>query len=73
MVLSFLDSKYGQIIFSAILGLGLASLFRKVCVDGNCVIIEGPPLNQVENKIFQQEGKCYVYKASSTKCKKTKL
>lgn len=69
-MISLLESKNGQIIFSVILGLGLASLFRKVCIDGNCIIIEGPPLDQVENKIFQQEGKCYVYKSQSSKCKK---
>jgi hypothetical protein len=71
-MLSLLDTKYGQIIFSVILGLGLASLFRKVCEDGNCIVIEGPPLDKVENKVFQQEGKCYVYKSQSSSCKKTK-
>ena len=64
------NTEKGQIIVSIILGLGLASLFRKVCTDGNCVIIEGPPLDEVENKIFKQDSKCYRYKHVSTKCKK---
>jgi hypothetical protein len=67
-ILSVIESEKGQILISILLGLGLASLFRKVCVDGNCMIIEGPPLEEVENKIFKQDNKCYRYKSISTKC-----
>jgi len=69
-LLTILDTEKGQIMFSVILGLGLASLFRKVCYEGNCVIIEGPPLDEVENKIFKQDNKCFRYKHASTKCEK---
>jgi hypothetical protein len=69
-ITSIVDSEKGQILISIVLGLGLASLFRKVCTDGNCIVIEGPPLEEVENKIFKQESKCYRYKAVSTQCKK---
>jgi hypothetical protein len=69
-MLDFLNSKKGSIILSVLLGLALASLFRKVCIDGNCVIIEGPSLDKIENKIFQQDNKCYTYKTKSTSCKK---
>ena len=44
-----LKSENGINIISFILGLGLAALFRKVCNDDNCLIIEGPPLKDVEN------------------------
>jgi len=71
-VLNILETEKGQIIVSAILGLGLASLFRKVCTEGNCVVIQGPPLDEVENKIFKQDSKCYRYKAVSTKCNNSK-
>ena len=71
-VLNILETEKGQIIVSVILGLGLASLFRKVCTEGNCVVIQGPPLDEVENKIFKQDSKCYRYKAVSTKCNNSK-
>jgi hypothetical protein len=70
-ILRLLDSREGQIIISLILGLGLAALFQRVCKDGNCIIVQGPPLEEVENKIFKQEDKCYRYKAESTKCNTT--
>lgn len=67
-VLRILETRTGQIIFSLILGLGLAALFQRVCKDGHCIIIQGPPLDEVENKIFKQEDKCYRYRAETTKC-----
>lgn len=69
-VLRLLDTHAGRVIFSLILGLGLAALFQRVCKDGHCIIIQGPPLEEVENKIFKQEDKCYRYKAETTKCDK---
>lgn len=67
-VLRLLETHAGQVIFSLILGLGLAALFQRVCKDGHCIIIQGPPLDEVENKIFKQENKCYRYRAESTSC-----
>lgn len=57
-----------NIIFSLILGMALASLFDKVCKDGNCVIVESKPLDEVENAIYKKNSKCYRYKAKTTKC-----
>ncbi len=67
-MLNFLKNNPGAVSF--IIGLGLAALFRKVCKDGNCVIIQGPPLEEVENKIFKMDSKCYRYKAEATTCEK---
>ena len=64
-----MNSNVGAIIISAILGLGLASLFRKVCRDRNCIIIKGPPLKKIKNKIFKFDNKCYTYEPVATSCK----
>jgi len=53
---------------SALLGFGLASLFRAVCKDKNCITFNAPPLNEIDNKIYKQNGKCYIYKSENTKC-----
>ena len=34
----FTDSLFGRILISVLLGLGLATLFRKVCKDRKCLI-----------------------------------
>ena len=41
-----LYSSFGQKLISILLGLGLATLFRKVCNDRNCLIFKGPELDK---------------------------
>jgi hypothetical protein len=57
---------------SILLGFGLATIFRKICKGDNCVIFYAPPLDEIENKIFKQDGKCYQYNLVSTKCNTSK-
>lgn len=68
MIKNLLKSKSGKIIISCILGLGLASLFKKVCIDDNCLIIKSP--NNVGGKIFKNDDKCYKYTPHSISCPK---
>lgn len=70
-MLGLLDTSWGAFIFSFVLGLGLAALFRKVCKEGNCVIVKGPPREEVENKIFKKDSKCYRYKSKDVSCDTT--
>jgi hypothetical protein len=64
----FLHTERGKIIMSIILGFGLASLFRTVCKDKNCVIFHAPPLDDFKDKIYKNNGKCVKYKPVATKC-----
>ncbi len=34
------------------MGLGLATLFRRVCIGANCVVVKGPPLEDIKGKYF---------------------
>ena len=72
MIKKVLDNRAGQIIVSVLLGLGLAALFRKVCDNDNCVIINSPPNQEIENKVFTMNDKCYRYKPEATQCKDPK-
>lgn len=64
----FLHTERGKIIMSIILGFGLASLFRTVCKDNNCIIFHAPPLDDFKDKIYKNNGKCVKYKPVATKC-----
>lgn len=64
----FVHSDTGKKIMSILLGFGLASLFRRVCEGKNCVAFHAPPLENIDNKIYRFNGKCYKYVAKSTKC-----
>jgi len=59
--------KEGQIVISALFGLALALLFRRVCKD-NCTIYFAPNIDDIEGKTFKLEDQCYKYKPYSTKC-----
>jgi hypothetical protein len=64
----FVHTETGKYIMSMLLGFGLASLFRTVCKDKNCIIFHAPPLDQFEDKIYKSNGKCVKYNPVSTKC-----
>jgi hypothetical protein len=65
----FVHTQTGQIIMSVILGFGLASLFRTVCKDKDCLIFHAPPLDKFKDKIYKKDDKCYKYTPVATKCK----
>ena len=64
----FVHTERGKILMSIILGFGLASLFRTVCKDKNCLIFHAPPLDDFKDKIYKNGDKCYQFKAVATKC-----
>jgi hypothetical protein len=68
----FLHSENGKIIMSILLGFGLASLFRAICKDKECLIFHAPPLEEIKNKIYKHDNKCYKYTTKSTTCDKSK-
>lgn len=67
-----LHTELGKYFISILLGLGLATLFRRACTDKNCLRFNGPILDEVEGKIFKHDDKCYKYTTTTSKCDKTK-
>ena len=68
----FVHTKTGKYIMSILLGFGLASLFRTVCKHKNCLIFNAPPLDEITNKIYKNNDKCYTYTPQATKCNNNK-
>ena len=67
-----LNTPFGQILISILLGLGLATMFRKACNDKNCIIFNGPVISDIHDKIYKYGEKCYKYTSSPSVCDKTK-
>ena len=59
---------YGKIIISVLLGIGLASIFRKSCKDTDCFTFRGPTPTDVEKKTYKHGGDCYKFKAETKNC-----
>ena len=68
-----MNSETGRIIISIIWGLGLAALFRKVCVGRNCIVIKGPNSKEIKKRIYKYNDKCYKYTPYATKCGKKSI
>ena len=63
-----LYNEFGKFLISIILGLGLASLFRKACKNRNCLKFMAPPLDEITNNIYDYSNKCYKFKEKTIKC-----
>lgn len=67
-VMKALHTTNGQYIISFILGIGLASLFRKVCKDRGCIVFKAPDFDDVTKNIYAYGDKCYTFKKSAVSC-----
>ena len=62
------SSEFGIKMLSIILGLGLATLFRKVCKGRNCMVFKAPTMQEVEESIYRKDDKCYQFTYDSVTC-----
>jgi hypothetical protein len=62
----------GKIIISILLGLGLSTMFYRVCEGKNCITFQGPVISEFHDKIFQHGDDCYKYNVVSTPCDQRK-
>lgn len=68
----FVNSVTGRNLMSIILGLGLATFFRQMCSGKNCTITKAPPLDEIDDKIYKFDGKCYKLEKNAEKCNNKK-
>ena len=63
-----LYSEFGKYMISIILGLGIATLFRKVCKDRSCLVFKAPSIEKISNQVFKYNNKCYKFNETATSC-----
>lgn len=63
-----LHTSLGQFFISILLGLGLATLFRKACNDKNCLTFNGPVISEIDGKVYKHGEKCFSYTSTATAC-----
>jgi len=63
-----LYSEAGKYMISIILGLGIATLFRKVCKDRSCLVFKAPSIEKINGQVFKYNDKCYTFKEKATSC-----
>ena len=65
---NFVHTENGRAIMSILLGFGLATFFRAVCKGHNCYTFHSAPTENVHEKIFKFNDKCYTYQLRSSSC-----
>ena len=69
-----LNTKFGSIAVSILIGLGTASIFRRVCQGDNCLVIEAPDPESVRGGIYELKSKsggassCVSFETKLVKC-----
>lgn len=68
----FVHSETGRYIMSILLGFGLATLFRQVCIGPNCTTYNAPPIQEIDDQTYKFDDACYKLQKSAVKCDSTK-
>ena len=63
-----MKSSTGCLLVSCLLGLGMATMFQRVCKDSLCYIMEGPDRAEVHKSIWKSGSACYRYTSYPSKC-----
>ena len=63
-----LKTDTGKCVVSVILGIGLATIFRKSCESRNCMVFNAPPIDDIKGNVYKHDTKCYKFTERSVKC-----
>lgn len=64
----FVHSTHGKYLMSILLGIGVACLFRAVCKGPNCKILKAPKLEDIDQKVYKFDNKCYQLNRNAINC-----
>ena len=64
----FTHTKTGKVLMSILLGFGLATFFRQVCVGKSCVNYNAPPVAEIDGEIYKFDNTCYKLNKNAVKC-----
>lgn len=55
-------------LISLVLGFGIAAIFRPLCKGPDCMVIRGPPINEIRGAVYQFGTKCVEFEAKPVEC-----
>jgi hypothetical protein len=63
-----IHTSFGRTLISIVLGIGIASIFRKTCKDASCFKFTSPPAAEVKESVYLHGGSCYKFDTETVKC-----
>jgi hypothetical protein len=55
-------------IVSFLIGFGIAAMFRPICHGADCIVIHGPPVKDVVDKVYQMGERCVEFTTEVIPC-----
>lgn len=65
---AIMEEPWFAAIASFLIGFGIAAMFRPLCAGGECIVINGPPVKEVINKVYQMGEKCVEFTTEVVDC-----
>jgi hypothetical protein len=56
------------VLMSFFLGIAVAAIFRPMCKGPDCVVVRGPPIQEIRNVVYQFSNKCVEFKTKPVEC-----
>lgn len=53
---------------SFMLGIGLAAMFRPLCKGPDCVVLRGPPVQEIRDAVYQFGARCVEFRPKTVEC-----
>ena len=63
-----MENWWVAIFISFMIGFGLAAMFRPMCNGSECLVLHGPPVKDVVDKVYQMGAKCVEFTTEITEC-----
>jgi hypothetical protein len=58
-------------VISALIGFGIAAIFRPLCKGPECLILRGPAVGELRGNVYQFGPKCVEFVPKSVECPKS--
>lgn len=66
----YMENPWVAALVSFLIGFGIAAMFRPLCKGADCIVIHGPPVRDVVDKVYQMGEKCVEFTTEVVSCPK---
>ena len=66
----YMENPWIAALVSFLIGFGIAAMFRPLCKGADCIVIHGPPVRDVIDKVYQMGEKCVEFTTETVSCPK---
>jgi hypothetical protein len=67
-VWEYMEVPWFAALVSFLIGFGIAAMFRPLCNGADCLVVHGPPVKDVIDKVYQMGEKCVEFTTEVVEC-----